>query len=471
MKGRRRRLYISRLDLLAIGAAAATLVLLVGDRGLPIAVSLTAVGIPPIAWIVLGQSEQNGRCCDPRIVAGLIGLLLITAVILPPHGSSDLWSYTMYGRMVSQHSSSPYTHIPNDFPHDPFLRQVAVGWRNTASVYGPVFVGIAAAGSWLAGSSLLVARLFHQILAAMAIVASLALIWCRTHSPAALVLLGINPVVVISIVNGGHNDALVGLTILAATLLTTAGRLRLAAIALGVAALIKITALLAFPALLAWTAWRLGRRAATRFAAVIGVVVVLGYAPVWPHALTALSGNRQLMSRASPWQIPRTLLDTRAWHSFGGISSATLIGMLTAGALGAVCVIVCATAWWKRRDAEPAASVVLALTAFLAVGAYVLPWYVGWMLPVACVSLGRPSRRLAMLMSTFLTAVYIVKARALPHAVEAEWRWLGSYIGPIVVLLACVAIAAPPRTWMPGWRRDHSTDEPSGVEGTQPGAR
>ena len=468
MNGRRRRLSISRLELLAIGAAAATLVLLVGDRGLPIAVSLIAVGIPPIAWIVLGRSEQNGRRCDPRIVAGLISLLLIAAVILPPHGSSDLWSYTMYGRMVSQHSSSPYTHIPNDFPHDPFLRQVAVGWRNTSSVYGPVFVGIAAAGSWLAGSSLLVARLFHQILAAMAIAVSLALIWVRTHSPAALALLGINPVVVISIVNGGHNDALVGLAILAATLLTTAGRVRLAAIALGVAALIKITALLALPALLAWTAWRRGRRAATRFAAVIGVVVVLGYAAVGPDALTTLSGNRQFMSRASPWQIPRTLLGL---GTFGGISSATSIGILTTGALGAVCVIVCAAAWWKRRDAEPAASVVLALTAFLAVGAYVLPWYVGWMLPVACVSLGRPSRRLAMLMSTFLTAVYIVKARALPHAVEAEWRWLGSYIGPIVVLLACVAIAAPPRTWMPGWRRDHSTDEPSGVEGTQPGAR
>ena len=123
------------------------------------------------------------------------------------------------------------------------------------------------------------------------------------------------------------------------------------------------------------------------------------------------------------------------------------MGALTTGALASVCLVVAAVAWWRRRDAEPAPSVVLALTAFLVLGAYVLPWYVAWVLPVACVSLDRSSRRLAMLLSTFLTAVYIVKAHALPHVVDTEWRWLGSYIGPVVMVLWCVAIAVPPGFW------------------------
>jgi alpha-1,6-mannosyltransferase len=436
------------------------MVLLIGDRELPIGVSLAAIAVPPIVWIALARSERKGRVCDPRLVAALIGALLIAAVILPPNGSKDLWSYTMYGRMISQHWSSPYTHVPNDFPHDPFLRQVAVGWRNTPSVYGPVFVTISAAGSWLAGSSLLAARLFQQSLAAIAVAVSLALVWRRTRSPAALALLGINPVVVISLVNGGHNDALVGLAILVAALLTTTRRLVLAGIALGVGALIKVTALLALPALLAWVAWRLGRRAAVRFVVALGGVFLLGYAAIAPQALHALSGNRLLMSRASPWQIPRTLLGIGTRHPFGGATNATLIGLLTASGLGVVCVVVCATTWWRRHDSEPALSIVLALTAFLVLGAYVLPWYVGWMLPVACISLDRRSRRLAVLMSTFLTAVYIVKARSLPHMVETEWHWIGSYIGPIVVLLWCVALAVPPRTWTRLFRRPDDVEPP-----------
>ncbi len=431
---------------MVIGAAAAVMLLLVGGRGVPIALSLAAVAAPPVAWIALARGERAGRRSDPRLVFALIGLLLIAAVLIPPQGSKDLWSYTMYGRMISQHWSSPYTHVPSDFPHDPFLHQVARGWRHTPSVYGPVFVAVAAVGSAFAGNSLFLARLFEQGLAAVAVVAALAVVWRRTRSTAAVALLGLNPVIVISVVNGGHNDALVGLGILLATLLVTTRRLALGGLALGVAALIKITALLAFPALAAWAAWRLGRHAAVRFGAVLALTVGLGYAAAGPGAFAALSGNRRLMSRASPWQIPRALLGIGTGHPMWGISGSTWIGGLTTAAVGTVCILVVAITWWRRRDAEPIPSVVLALTAFLVLGAYVLPWYVAWMLPVACVSLHRSSRWLAMLLSGFLTAVYIVKAHALPHAVDTEWQWLGSYIGPIVIVLWCVLIALDSRS-------------------------
>ena len=118
----------------------------------------------------------------------------------------------------------------------------------------------------------------------------------------------------ISVVNGGHNDALVGLGILLATLLVTTRRLALAGTALGVAALIKVTALLAFPALAVWAAWRLGRHAAARFSAAVGLVFGLGYVAAGPGAFAALSGNRRLMSRASPWQIPRSVLGIGTGH-------------------------------------------------------------------------------------------------------------------------------------------------------------
>ncbi len=53
----------------------------------------------------------------------------------------------MYGRMITVHHVSPYTHVPADFPTDPFVHRVDPQWRHTGSVYGPLFVAYAAAVS------------------------------------------------------------------------------------------------------------------------------------------------------------------------------------------------------------------------------------------------------------------------------------------------------------------------------------
>ncbi len=74
-----------------------------------------------------------------------IGTAYAISVAAPPRNSHDLWSYVMYGRMVSAHHLSPYSHVPIDFLHDPLLGRVATGWRHTSSVYGPLFTGVSAA--------------------------------------------------------------------------------------------------------------------------------------------------------------------------------------------------------------------------------------------------------------------------------------------------------------------------------------
>ena len=229
--------------MLAAFAAIAVGVVVVADRGAPIGISIVALLIPPVAWLSLARGEALGVRVDVRLVVALIALLMVLAAALPPRGSRDVWSYVMYGRMVSEHGVSPYSHVPNDFPHDPFLQHVGSGWRNTSSVYGPVFIAISAVGSRIAGDSILAARLFQQLLAAGAVSAALALVWRHSRSPAALVLLGINPIVIGSVVNGGHNDALVGLGVVAATLLTVRKRVIPAGVLLALVALVKVTAL------------------------------------------------------------------------------------------------------------------------------------------------------------------------------------------------------------------------------------
>jgi Glycosyltransferase family 87 len=427
---------------LAIAASTTGIALfLLVNRSLPVGFALGAVIVPLGAWLVVLREEALGNRVDVRALAVAIGGLMVLAVALAPTGSHDVWSYTMYGRMVSEYGASPYSHVPHDFLHDPFFHLVSRGWRHTPSVYGPVFVVFSAIGTALAGGSALLARLFHELGAAIAVTIALALVWRRTHSPAALMLLGLNPLVIVSVINGGHNDALVGLGVLGAVLLAEEQRPMASGLALGVAVLIKVTAILALPALVAWTLYRYGRRAGGHLAGAALASVALGYAIAGPAAVSALSANHKLMSRSSVWQSARTLIKIDGSHSFIGLPRTTWLAAFGICSIALVALLAVAFAWKRHRDHELGGVVALALTAYLVAGIYVLPWYGMWMLPAACLVRRRATLVYVAVLGTFMTAVYVIKSRALPSAVGVGWWWAGAYIGPVVLLAAFFVIA------------------------------
>ena len=69
------------------------------------------------------------------------GVVLLLPLLL----SRDVFSYAFYGRILSQYGHNPYVSTPADFPANDLSRFVWPGWRDTPSVYGPVFVWLAAA--------------------------------------------------------------------------------------------------------------------------------------------------------------------------------------------------------------------------------------------------------------------------------------------------------------------------------------
>src|ERR1700730_2023608 len=139
--------------------------------------------------------------------------------------------------MVSVHGASRYDKLPVDFRSDPFFARVSPRWQHRGSVYGPVFVGFAAAGTALAGDSPLATPLFFQLSAAAAAIAVLWLIWRRPRSPAALAWLGLHPLLGPVIVNGGHNDIAIGLAVLVAAMLIRRRHAWAAGVVIGAAAL------------------------------------------------------------------------------------------------------------------------------------------------------------------------------------------------------------------------------------------
>ena len=117
---------------------------------------------------------------------------------------------------------------PADYPANDIARFVWPDWRDTPSVYGPVFV-------WLAA---VITALFRglgdviEAFRAVAVAASLGSLWyvvklvgrVRPQRTAyAAVMIGLNPVVLFHTVGGGHVDVLVMLAVSAAVYLVAAG--------------------------------------------------------------------------------------------------------------------------------------------------------------------------------------------------------------------------------------------------------
>ncbi len=322
---------------------------------------------------------------NPRVVvAG--GLLVAIAALAPPAGSHDLWSYAAYGRLLSVHHASPFTHVPADFPHDPLLHLVASGWRHTGSVYGPGFVGLSAAGTAVTGPSELATRLFFQLVAALALGFIVFLVWRRTRSPLALAFVVLNPALILA-VNGGHNDLLVGLALLGGTLLLHDGQPRRAGLVLAGGALVKLVLVLPLGALLLWTARRHRARAAVEAGATAVAVLVAAYLMAGgTRAFGPLLHASKQHSRSSLWQIATQWLVGPL-----GIHHADQFRLEGAAALVLVVAVVLVVVIGMTRPggtdtrAGPGAAAIVAGTAalvFLLGGAYILPWYSAWVIPI-----------------------------------------------------------------------------------------
>ncbi len=256
-------------------------------------------------------------------------------------------------------------------------------------------------------------RLVFQLAAALAVAAALLLVWRRTRSPAAVAWLGLNPVFGAIIVNSGQIDALIGLAILAAALLTAERRGWAAGVALGVATLIKVTSLLALPALVFW-AWRRGdRRLARQVAAATAATTAVVYLPFVAGQSHVLAGADHSVTPGAAWNLPAELLVGKdAGRDLPGLlPSNDTLSVLFYLSLALVGVLAVVLAWRWASAARPDLGVGAATASYAAAAEYTLPWYAGWALPALADR--RPSR-LAWVI--WWQSVVLLAAWKLPHA-------------------------------------------------------
>jgi hypothetical protein len=435
---------------LALGVATVTLVaLIVAPRHNVLSTLLVVISSTAGAGFVL--LEQRRPTMGPKPVLVAIGLVMLMAVSIGPHSSNDLWSYTMYGRMVSVHDASPYAHVPADFPSDPFDKRVSPIWQHRGSVYGPVFVAYAAGVTFAAGDSALIDHLLFQLGAALVVALVLWIVWRRTRSPALLAWLGLHPVFGAIVVNSGQIDAFIGLAVLVAALLVAQRRGVAAGVAIAVASLVKITSLLALIGVVFWAWRRHERRLAIQTTVTAGVVVGAVYLPFLAGASHVLSGADHMVTPGSPWNLPAQLL---VGKDAGRDLAARLLPDPTLSvifylSLGLVALLAVVLGWrWARAD-RPEAAVGAATASYAIAAEYTLPWYGAWAIPVLA---EKPISRLGWVV--WIQAAVLLAAWKLPThhtggVADTILRGAFAYALPIVLLVAFVAIRPPGRSTRP----------------------
>jgi uncharacterized membrane protein len=338
---------------------------------------------------VLWAAPRLGR----RVIWGLILILVAGFAVAPVLLSHDVYSYVDYARLGVRHGLDPYVHPPLAAPADPAYAEVT--WTEATSAYGPLFTLATYPLAWLPVGVAVAALKALAALSVLGIAVLTARIAGRRGIDPlrAAAFLALNPLVLVHVVGGAHNDALTMLLAMLSVAAILDGRELAGGAALVAAIATKLSAALLAPFALIAT----GRDDASRTsrviagalvaALVIGLAAYLAFGWDWLGGF-GLAGENQ--SRTSHMSIPIT---------FARIGGLDADGVRLAAALLFAGLVLYLLAWtWRGGDWVRAAA--WAAFGLLLATAWLLPWYLIWPLPLVAISRDRPLQ----LLTLFLTA-------------------------------------------------------------------
>ncbi len=324
-----------------------------------------------------------------RLVWGAILLLVATFAVAPVLLSHDVYSYVDYARLGVRHGLDPYVYPPQAAPTDPAYADVT--WTEATSAYGPLFTLATYPLAWLpvdAAVAVLKAVAALSVLGIAALVSRIAA-WRGIDPLRTAAFVALNPLVLVHVVGGAHNDGLTMLLAMAsvAALLNTRELAAGAALAAAIATKASAALLAPFTLLGAARPSRFVAGALIASAAIAsGAWVAFGWD--WLHGF-GLAGENQ--SRTSYMSIP--------------ILAARLTGLdpdttrIAAAALFFAALIYLLAWTWRGGDWIRAGS--WATLALLLATAWLLPWYLIWLLPLAAISRDKPLQLLTLTLTAY----------------------------------------------------------------------
>jgi alpha-1,6-mannosyltransferase len=221
---------------------------------------------------------------------------------------------------------------------------------------------------------------------------------------------GLNPLIVVYGVGGGHNDLLMLAPAIAGIVFLLQGRARQGGGSIVVAAAVKVTAGLLLPFALADPRGRLDRT--RRRELLIGAGVTAAAIAVFTAALFGtgplhLPGTIENVQSKGNWQSIPGFISTRLGLGTVGGPVTLILSALFAGAVG---WLLCRV-WHGRLDWIVGAG--WAAVALLVTAASLLPWYAAWLLPLAALGGDRRLKRAALGITVVMAVFQILSY--IPH--------------------------------------------------------
>jgi hypothetical protein len=178
------------------------------------AIVLTYAGIILLmrVWLRLAEIVKLHRGASVKQLWLMLAVWATPMIIAPPLFSRDIFSYAAQGEMTSHHIS-PYLYGPFTMGSSPYVSPVDPLWGNAPAPYGPFFLFLDGSFARLTHHNQLATVVCLRLLEVLAVGligwAVTAIARALNRDPGeALVLGALNPLVILTLIAGGHNDAI-----------------------------------------------------------------------------------------------------------------------------------------------------------------------------------------------------------------------------------------------------------------------
>ncbi|MFF0556954.1 polyprenol phosphomannose-dependent alpha 1,6 mannosyltransferase MptB [Streptomyces sp. NPDC004266] len=362
-------------------------------------------------------------------------------LLAPPLHSADVYSYIAQGAMVLSghdvYGAGPSVLGPGDLGADA-AAGVGGNWTDTPAPYGPAFLLLAAAVAKATGGAIVPAVLGMRLIALGALALIVRAVRGFGGGGGALWLAVLNPLFLIHVVGGMHNDGLMIGLMLGGVLLATRGRWVLGSVLVGLAMMVKSPAAVALLFIGVMVARGSGVRGLVKGLVLPGAV-----------AGAVAAGASVLAGTGFGWV--RTQSVAAAIHTPLSVTSDLGLGLgvlLTGepdpvravfqklGLLLALAVIAALARRAYQGLLDPVLGLGLSLVALVALSPMVQPWYLLWgTVVVAAVAWrGRAGQVLAV-----LSAALVYETQPSGHT-----PWYGFVLAGAVLALGLVWVRREP---------------------------
>jgi hypothetical protein len=446
-------------------------------------------GVPPVGvqpshdWLFLGLvAVYGGLVLFMRVWYGLIRtlskvegvpvrkLVMVAALwiapilLAPPLFSKDIYSYAAQGEMMSHHIS-PYHYGPGVLGATPSVALVDHFWLNTPVPYGPLFMQTDGTLTSLSLHHELVDLVLLRLLAVVGVgLMALSIpVLARSlgRDPAyAFTVAVLNPVTVLHLVGGAHNDALMLGLLLSGLAVARRGRPVAGIVLCSLAAAVKVPAAIGI-LYIGWNWLGTGLPLRARVRPVFTAGLIAGGVMGGLSLVTGL-GWSWVLNLATPgtvrsWVAPATgvgILLTDISHLVG--IGVPLHSMLSVTRVLGLTVAAGAGVWLLLRSDRIGSLRAMGLTLLLivALGPVVQPWYLSWgLVLLAPVATGKVR---TLIVGSSIASAFI----GLPAGKQLlSDLFRADPLSVALALLACLAILTVPLTpfdreqLLPRWRR------------------